>query len=580
MGGHLTLISLGRRAEHVVIMSLLSRLHLRPPSKPLPERKQAGATFARNLQDPLLFAWNPALREPLDDYKAAWIEVTSRTIDALHNSGWLAGGVEQATAAMCGPFMALNSRPDPAVFGGSEADAASWSRQVERRFEVWARSPWACDFTGQMNLGQMCAQSVKWWFGLGEITGLIRYKVRPGNDHGTKIQIIPPQRIPQAARVQPSTQGVILDDDGTPHAYAINTLNPNEPGVIEEKIVRARDRYGRLVVIHVHDSPPTIIRGLSPMAPAIQVVRQYDQLANATLSAALIQAIFAATIESDAPTEQLLAALQDEEEQMTPTTGVAPEGGTGDFNRFMSARAEWYNHTKFDLAKQGKVLHIFPGEKLNFLRSEHPNDNYKPFSRQLLLEVSRCLGITYEQLTGDREGATYSSERMGSAEIWLINQYRRQHIAGRLMQIAYESWLEEDIELGATKVPGGLEAFYAQRDAFCRADWRGPAKPTADDFKTARANMVKYQNKIITREQWCSEEGADWQDVDDQLKREQDNAKALGIDTSPVQPTGRGRPSTTPGGDGYEPSNERRLRAVESRLTELSDDLEEVTDGR
>ena len=54
------------------------------------------------------------------------------------------------------------------------------------------------------------------------------------------------------------------------------------------------------------------------MAPAIQVVRQYDQLANATLTAALIQAIFAATIESDAPTEQLLSALQDEEEQAKP----------------------------------------------------------------------------------------------------------------------------------------------------------------------------------------------------------------------------------------------------------------------
>ena len=335
------------------------------------------------------------------------------------------------------------------------------------------------------------------------------------------------------------------------------------------------------MVIHVHDSPPTIIRGISPLAPALQIVRQYDQLANATLSAALIQAIFAATIESDAPTEQLLAALQDEEEQATPMPGSTPET-VGDFNRFMAARAQWYDHTKFDLGKQGKVLHIFPGEKLNFLRSQHPNENYKPFSKQLLLEVARCLGITYEQLTGDREGATYSSERMGSAEIWLINQYRRQHIAGRFMQIAYESWLEEDIELGNTVVPGGLDAFYLNRDAFCRADWRGPAKPTADDFKTARANQVKLQNKIITREMWCAEEGMDWQDVDDQIKREQDNAASLGINTAPVLPaSGRRNPFAPPdGGNGYEPSNSRSLNEISAKLDQLSFDLQEIADGK
>ena len=167
-------------------------------------------------------------------------------------------------------------------------------------------------------------------------------------------------------------------------------------------------------------------------------------------------------------------------------------------------------------------------------------------------EVARCLGITYEQLTGDREGATYSSERMGGAEIWLINQHRRQHIAGRFMQIAYESWLEEDIELGETEVPGGIEGFYARRDAFCRADWRGPPKPTADDFKTAKANEIKLKNSIITREMWCADEGADWQDIDDQLKREKDNADELEIDTSPAADAPAGGSDDGLGGFGDE----------------------------
>jgi len=30
-------------------------------------RPRIGSAFLRNLQSPLLFAWNPALREPLDE---------------------------------------------------------------------------------------------------------------------------------------------------------------------------------------------------------------------------------------------------------------------------------------------------------------------------------------------------------------------------------------------------------------------------------------------------------------------------------------------------------------------------------
>ena len=154
-----------------------------------PERPRTRSAFLRALQSPLLFAWNPALREPNDEYRAAWSDVTARTVDALHNSGWLAGGVEQATAMMVGPMMALNSRPDPAVFGDDEVAAAKWSRVVERRFELWARSAYDCDFTGRQNLGQMCAQAVKQWFGLGEITGLVRYRVRPGDTLSVRVTV-------------------------------------------------------------------------------------------------------------------------------------------------------------------------------------------------------------------------------------------------------------------------------------------------------------------------------------------------------------------------------------------------------
>ena len=93
---------------------------------------------------------------------------------------------------------------------------------------------------------------------------------------------------------------------------------------------------------------------------------------------------------------------------------------------------------------------------------------------------------------------------------------------------------------------------------FCRADWRGPPKPTADDFKTAKANEIKLKNRIITREMWCADEGADWQDIDDQLKREKDNADELEIDTSPAADAPAGGGDGEGLGEGYTEDGEER----------------------
>jgi capsid protein len=70
--------------------------------------------------------------------------------------------------------------------------------------------------------------------------------------------------------------------------------------------VRARDAAGRPRVIHIFEGTPSTHRGISPLVPALQVARQFDQLADATLMAAIVQTLFAMTITSDEPTEQVL----------------------------------------------------------------------------------------------------------------------------------------------------------------------------------------------------------------------------------------------------------------------------------
>ena len=57
----------------------------------------------------------------------------------------------------------------------------------------------------------------------------------------------------------------------------------------------------------------------------LQVARQFDQLSDATLTAAILQTVFAASITSDEPTEEVLAGLLTPQEQARlSASGISP----------------------------------------------------------------------------------------------------------------------------------------------------------------------------------------------------------------------------------------------------------------
>ena len=113
--------------------------------------------------------------------------------------------------------------------------------------------------------------------------------------------------------------------------------------------------------------------------------------------------------------------------------------------------------------------------------------------------------------------------------LWPIVLRRREFLAGAFYQIAYECWLEEEIDAGRIQFPGGLDAFIAQRGLVTRADWRGPPKPQADDLKYAKAVQTLDSMGVTTMESICADLGTDWEDVLKQQKRERDMRKELGL---------------------------------------------------
>ena len=483
-------------------MRLLTRIRNRIAGN---RASRAVARYFNGEASAFMFNWRPALRDSREDVGQALRLAAARTIDAMHNSGWLAGTVDAAVAATVGNELMLNAKPDHVALGWDQPTANEWARNVERRFHAWASDPWQCDARGQQTLGQMTACVFRAWFAFGEITAELPLIRRAGSAGRTKVRLVSPHRLKNETREPDLVQGVFMDRDGLALAYRFTVRQAY--GSEGDLDIRARDRDGRPMIVHVFDGMPGQVRGISPLAPVLKVLKQYEQLADATLTTALLQTIFAASVTSERSGDDAFA-------------GLYTEGEGGPVIDYLKQKQEWYEASKLDLGVHGRINHLFPGETLDFHGAKHPNEQYEAFSKGLLREIARCAGVLYEVATGDFTDATYSSVRMGTSTIWPVTLYRRKHIAGRFCQQVYEAWLEEDIALGHTPFPGGLDAFVANRSAVTRGTWRGPPRPTADDLKSARADEIKLGNGTATLASLAAEDGEDWEDRADQLVSE------------------------------------------------------------
>lgn len=501
--------------------AMMAAIGFRRESLPASARAEPAFTtralYMRDNSSPLMARWNPALRDANDDVRQSWNVATARAVDTIQNSGWIAGGIQSAVGKTMGAGLRLVAKPDTTVVkfqglkaeDGSDIDAEGWARFVERRWEQWSMNPLECDALARSTIPQLTKAAFKSWFATGEITATLPFHRDRLALTGTKVLLLPPHKLSQKTdTIRRIVQGVQMDERGRPYAYLFR--RKNQYGGDEDMPILARDAANRPQVIHVYEGQPGQVRGITPMVPALKVVRQHDQLADATLTAALIQTIFAATIESDAPTADLMNALVTEDQQ----------GVGGNLDSFLAARMGWHQSTTIDLSEQNKIAHLFPGEELKFNRSEHPNSNYETMTKILLREIAKCLGITVEQLTGDYVGVTYTGVRMGESDNWQTTLDRRQNILVPFVQPIYEAWLEEEIESGRVRFPGGLAGFLEHRPAAARAEWRGPPKPQADDLKSAKAHESYRAMGVVSDSMIADDLGVRIEDVYEARKRE------------------------------------------------------------
>lgn len=463
-------------------------------------------------------------------------------MDLIQNSGRLRGAADQVIADTVGVELVLNPQPDLTGLGYSESEAAELVRMIKQRWKRFAWSPRECDLRGKFTVPQMIDISLRWDLAYGEALGVVDYMTPAQRRQyrvvaGTKMCMVTPTKLVQdTSEIEGLFQGVVHDTNGRPIAYRIQE---KEFGVVVKRDYRAYDRAGRQLVTHVFDPMDAgDVRGISRLASAFRQHIQHEVLVDVTIQTAIMQTVFAAVLTSKTPSKDAFEAItslgEDDSNPNAPSLG-------DEFRDYFLATLDRAAEGEIAISDAPQVSHLAPDEDLKLLTTQTPGPQFLPVSRELSRDLARAIGITFGGFTMNHENSSYSSVRMENSSIWPVVTRRRERIAAPICQTLYDNWLDEEVGEGRIPIKGGYEAFAANRDCLSWALWQGPAKPSADDLKSAKGSSERLYNGTTTLADECAELGKDPDEVFEQRRREHQRYVEAGLPSPFVRMAGGGK---------------------------------------
>jgi len=451
------------------------------------------ARYLRDTKSGVIATRSAPMSSHNDDVRRAWQRSAGLAMDMIQNSGRLKGACDQVLADTVGVGLTLTPQPDMTGLGYDDKETGDWILLVKKRWKLFWHDAKECDLRGKFNGPQMVDIALRWDIAYGEVTGVFDFfnsaeRQRYGIVNGTKLRLYPPSRLVQeTSAMEGMFQGVRTDDNGRPVAYRFQT---SASGFTQTRDYAAFDGDGRPQVLHVFDPMDSEdMRGISKLAPAFRKHIQAEMLDDATLQMAILQTVFAITLTSEAPSAEAFEAMEALKE--VGEKGVAYGK---DYLGYLAGSLESAADSRISVGADPQVSHLAPGEKLSLESANVPGQDFLPFSNSLARDMARAIGTTYGSLTMDHTAATYSSVRMENASIWGVVMRRRERVAAPICQMSYENWLDEEVGEGRIPFKGGYRAFRANRKRVSAALWQGPAKPTADDLKSAKASSERMLN--------------------------------------------------------------------------------------
>lgn len=277
---------------------------------------------------------------------------------------------------------------------------------------------------------------------------------------------------------------------------------------------------------------PGQIRGVPWLSAVISKLRQLDEYEDAELARKKVAAFFGAfiTSKSGEPDNTMLPGTESTETNSAGATETV------------------------QAMEPGLIQYLGEDEDVKFAEPADVGGNYEVWIKRQLHAIAAAWGITYEQLTGDLKGVTYSSIRAGLLEfrrrcqmlqnILLINQFCKP-IANR--------WLDMAVLSGALDLD--LEEYARNKKKYQRTIWYPDGWDWVDPEKEAKGRLLEMRAGSKSRRQVVAEQDRNIEELDAEIAEDNERADRLGLvfDSDPRNLSASGvkhKTETSPGTTG------------------------------
>jgi lambda family phage portal protein len=167
------------------------------------------------------------------------------------------------------------------------------------------------------------------------------------------------------------------------------------------------------------------------------------------------------------------------------------------------------------------------GHKVSFGKPPQGNIDYAAFVKTKLRAIAAGVGVTYEQISGDLEGVSFSSIRSGLIEFRReMTQIQTNVLIFQMCRPAWRRWFETAVLAGRIKIP---DEERSNLPKLLRAAWQPPGWEYVEPEKDIRTAVRKIRAGLSSRTIEAAKLGIDVEELDIQIAADKKRSDALGL---------------------------------------------------
>lgn len=192
-----------------------------------------------------------------------------------------------------------------------------------------------------------------------------------------------------------------------------------------------------------------------------------------------------------------------------------------------SKKPQEKNYSEMELTP-GLITDINPGDDIEVVNPGNSATNSSDFIKTISRIISAGQGISYEATSRDLSQTNYSSARQATIEDEETFVPEQEKIKDEFFDEVYKEFVISAVISGVIQVPGD---FWNRIDYYTAHEWNRKPKKWIDPYKEAMANKIALESAQKPINEIWRESGKDYQSVLNDMKKVQDYAAEIGLNS-------------------------------------------------